>query len=167
MMNDVLTQGYNGPPNTVAIKALIAAQQGMNSVKKDSVNPHFKNKYASLEAVIEATSKVFQSNGFAVMQPCGRDDLGVFVETMLLHTSGESFSSRVYLALSKQDMQGLGSAITYARRYGLLGMACLAPEDDDGNDASKQSHGVKVTKGLTSTDESRSSPALPNEKPVW
>ena len=149
-MNDVLTQGYDGPPNTVAVKALIAAQQGMTSVKKDSINPHFKNRYASLEAVIDATSKVFQSNGFAVMQPCGRDDLGVFVETVLLHTSGESFSSRVYLALSKQDMQGLGSAITYARRYGLLGMACLAPEDDDGNDASKPS--VNVVKGKSSED---------------
>lgn len=121
-----------------AIKALIKAQQSMESVKKDSLNPHFKNRYASLEAVIDATSKVFQEHGFAVMQPCGRDELGMYVETKLLHSSGVTFSSLVYLVLSKQDMQGLGSAITYARRYGLLGMACLAPEDDDGNLAAKQ-----------------------------
>ena len=139
-----------------AIKALLAAQQPMESVKKDSLNPHFKNRYASLEAVIDATSKVFQANGFVVMQPCGRDELGMYVETKILHTSGEAFSSKVYLVLSKQDMQGLGSAITYARRYGLLGMACLAPEDDDGNMAAKQSSGVQVTKGLTSADTSAS-----------
>ena len=140
-----------------AINALLKAQQAMESVKKDSLNPHFKNRYASLEAVIDATSKVFQENGFVVMQPCGRDELGMYVETKILHTSGEAFSSRVYLVLSKQDMQGLGSAITYARRYGLLGMACLAPEDDDGNMAAKQSSGVQVTKGLTSEDTSASS----------
>ena len=140
-----------------AIKALLKAQQAMETVKKDSVNPHFKNKYASLDAVIDATSSVFQDNGFVVMQPCGRDELGVYVETKLLHTSGEAFSSKVYLVLSKQDMQGLGSAITYARRYGLLGMACLATEDDDGNIAAKQSSGVQVTKGLTSEDTSATS----------
>jgi len=137
-----------------AVKALIKAQSEMEHVKKDSTNPHFKNRYASLEAVIDATSKVFQANGFAVMQPCGRDELGVYVETKLLHSTGEAFSSKVYLVLDKQNMQGLGSAITYARRYGLLGMACLAPEDDDGNIAAKQSSGVQVTKGLTSGDTS-------------
>ena len=137
-----------------AIKALIKAQSEMEHVKKDSTNPHFKNRYASLEAVIDATSRVFQANGFAVMQPCGRDELGVYVETKLLHSTGEAFSSKVYLVLDKQNMQGLGSAITYARRYGLLGMACLAPEDDDGNDASKQIGGVPVSKGLSSSNAS-------------
>ena len=139
--------------NDLAIKAPIKAQQSMTSVKKDSINPHFKNKYASLEAVIEATSDAFQTNGFAVMQPCGRDELGVFVETRLVHVTGGVFSSKVYLALDKQNMQGLGSAITYGRRYGLLGMACLATEDDDGNDASKPSSSVQITKGLTSKDK--------------
>jgi len=133
-----------------AIKALLKAQQAMESVKKDSLNPHFKNRYASLEAVIDATSRVFQDNGFVVMQPCGRDELGVYVETKILHTSGDAFSSKVYLVLDKQNMQGLGSAITYARRYGLLGMACLAPEDDDGNEASKEIGSVTITKGLKS-----------------
>jgi hypothetical protein len=135
-----------------AIKALLKAQQAMESVKKDSLNPHFKNRYASLEAVIDATSRVFQDNGFVVMQPCGRDELGVYVETKILHTSGDAFSSKVYLVLDKQNMQGLGSAITYARRYGLLGMACLAPEDDDGNEASKEIGSVTITKGLKSGD---------------
>jgi hypothetical protein len=74
---------------TTAIKALIKAQSQMDHVKKDSTNPHFRNRYASLEAVIDATSKVFQANGFAVMQPCGRDELGMYVETLLLHDSGQ------------------------------------------------------------------------------
>jgi hypothetical protein len=140
------------PMTDTAIKALLKAQQAMESVKKDSLNPHFKNRYASLEAVIDATSRVFQDNGFVVMQPCGRDELGVYVETKILHTSGDAFSSKVYLVLDKQNMQGLGSAITYARRYGLLGMACLAPEDDDGNEASKEIGSVTITKGLKSGD---------------
>jgi hypothetical protein len=135
---------------STAIKALIKAQSQMDHVKKDSTNPHFKNRYASLESVIDATTKIFQANGFAVMQPCGRDELGVYVETLLIHDTGESHSSKVYLVLDKQNMQGLGSAITYARRYGLLGMACLAPEDDDGNDASKNIGGVPVSKGRSS-----------------
>ena len=142
---------------STAIKALIKAQSQMDHVKKDSTNPHFRNRYASLEAVIDATSKVFQANGFAVMQPCGRDELGVYVETLLLHDSGESHSSKVYLVLDKQNMQGLGSAITYARRYGLLGMACLAPEDDDGNDASKRIDGVPVSAGRSSGSSSANS----------
>lgn len=123
--------------NTEAVKALIKAQKEMESVKKDGTNPHFRSKYATLEAVIGATEKAFADNGFAVMQRCDRDEHGTYVETLLVHETGQHLSSRVYLVLNKQDMQGLGSAITYARRYGLLGMANLAPEDDDGNDAIK------------------------------
>jgi hypothetical protein len=81
----------------------------------------------------------------------------MYVETLLLHDSGESHSSKVYLVLDKQNMQGLGSAITYARRYGLLGMACLAPEDDDGNDASKRIDGVPVSAGRSSGSAAASS----------
>ena len=116
-----------------AIKALIKAQSEMGKALKNSSNPHFKSKYADLSSVVDATIDAFTNNGFAVLQPCNTDELGNFVETVLLHESGDTFNSKVYLSLSKQDMQGLGSAITYARRYGLLGMAGIAPEDDDGN----------------------------------
>lgn len=115
-----------------AIKALVKAQKEMGSVIKNASNPHLKSKYADLGSVLDACQTALHSNGFAIVQPCGKDDHGAYVETVLAHESGESFASRVYLVVGKQDMQGVGSAITYARRYGLLGMAGLAPEDDDG-----------------------------------
>ncbi len=115
-----------------AIKALVKAQKEMGAVIKNASNPHLKSKYADLGSVLEACQTALHSNGFAIVQPCGKDDHGAYVETVLAHESGESFASRVYLVVGKQDMQGVGSAITYARRYGLLGMAGLAPEDDDG-----------------------------------
>ena len=118
-----------------AIKALIQAQKQMAKVLKRATNPHFRSKYADLKSVVEAVMPAFLNNGFAVTQPNGADELGDYVETILMHDSGFSFKSKVYLRLGKQDMQGYGSATTYARRYGLLGMAGVAPEDDDANAA--------------------------------
>lgn len=115
-----------------AIKALVSAQKAMGKVLKNASNPHLQKKYADLGSVLDACFPALHDNGFAIMQPCGKDQEGAFVETVLAHESGQSFASRVYLVIGKQDMQGVGSAITYARRYGLLGMAGLAPEDDDG-----------------------------------
>jgi len=118
-----------------AIKALIQAQKQMAKVLKRATNPHFRSKYADLKSVVEAVMPAFLNNGFAVTQPNGADELGDYVETILMHSSGFLFKSKVYLRLGKQDMQGYGSATTYARRYGLLGMAGVAPEDDDANAA--------------------------------
>jgi hypothetical protein len=115
-----------------AIKALTKAQTQMGKALKNAANPHLKSKYADLGSVIDACFDALHANGFAVMQPCGSDDGGAYVETVFAHEGGHIFTSRIYLVLAKQDMQGLGSAITYARRYGLLGLAGLAPEDDDG-----------------------------------
>lgn len=123
--------------NQTAIKALVKAQAGMGKALKEATNPHLKKKYADLGNVMDACMPALQENGFAVMQPSGKDDQGLFVDTILAHESGVMFESRVYLVVDKQNMQGVGSAQTYARRYGLMGMAGIAPEDDDGNDAAK------------------------------
>ena len=120
---------------TEATKSLIKAQSEMGVAVKSATNPHFKSKYADLSSVVDATIAAFHANGFAVLQKSGKDDLGHFVNTQIVHTSGSAFSSNVYLELSKKDMQAVGAAITYARRYGLLGMAGIAPEDDDGETA--------------------------------
>lgn len=124
-----------------AIKSLVKAQKAMGAVLKNANNPHLKSKYADLSAVLDACQTALHDNGFAIMQPSGKDQEGAFVETVLAHESGETFVSRVYLVIGKQDMQGVGSAITYARRYGLLGMAGLAPEDDDGEGTKAPKHG--------------------------
>jgi hypothetical protein len=118
-----------------AIKALVAAQKAMTKATKATNNPAFRTKYADLGAVQDACFPALHEHGFAVLQPVGTDERGEFVETILAHTSGERFSSRIYLILNKRDMQGFGSAVTYARRYGLMALAGIAPEDDDGNGA--------------------------------
>jgi len=120
-----------------AIKALVKAQKEMGPALKSSVNPHLRSKYADLGAVMEACFDALNNNGFAVMQPGGSDEHGTYVETVFAHESGEMFRSRCYLVIGKQDMQGVGSAWTYARRYGLMAMAGIAPEDDDGEGTKK------------------------------
>ncbi len=120
------------------IKALVKAQADMGKLTKNSTNPHFKSKYADLGAVLETCADVLHANGFAILQPSGKDELGQFTDTVLAHESGGQFSTRVYWTGVKPDMQGSGSAMTYARRYGLMALTALAPEDDDGAEASKR-----------------------------
>ena len=116
-------------------KALAKAQSEMSKALKQSSNPHFKSKYADLASVTEACLPALNSNGIAVIQPIIETDLGRSVKTVFIHASGEQLEATVPLMIGKQDMQGLGSAITYARRYGLMCLAGIAPEDDDGNAA--------------------------------
>jgi hypothetical protein len=101
------------------------------------VNPAFKSKYAELSDVMDACMPALRSHGFAVLQPIGRDEHGDFVETHLCHEGGHQFSTRVYLILGKNDMQGFKSAVTYARRIGLGSLAGVSDTDDDGNAAAK------------------------------
>jgi hypothetical protein len=116
--------------------ALASAQINMGKALKQANNPHLRSKYADLGSVMDACLPALNEHGIAVIQPTGEDDTGRFVETILVHgESGEQLSCRVPLIVSKNDMQGYGSAVTYARRYGLMAMAGIAPEDDDGRAA--------------------------------
>ena len=118
--------------------ALASAQINMGKALKQANNPHFRSKYADLGSVMDACLPALNEHGIAVIQPTGEDDTGRFVETIMIHgESGEQLSCRVPLIVGKNDMQGYGSAVTYARRYGLMAMAGIAPEDDDGNAAAK------------------------------
>lgn len=118
--------------------ALAKAQAEMGKALKQANNPHFKSKYADLANVMDACLPALNAAGIAVIQPTGEDEHGRYVETILIHgESGESLACRVPLIASKNDMQGYGSAVTYGRRYGLMAMAGIAPEDDDGNAAAK------------------------------
>lgn len=116
--------------------ALCAAQMEMGPALKQSNNPAFRAKYADLGNVMDACLPALNRHGIAVIQPIGEDDRGRFVDTVLVHTAGQ-LRCRVPLIVTKNDMQGFGSAVTYARRYGLMAMAGIAPEDDDGAAASK------------------------------
>ncbi len=119
-------------------EALSKAQGQMEGAVKMSDNPYFKSKYADLASVWEACRKPLSDNQLAVVQTTDDsvDNGRVIVETILMHASGEWISGRIALKPVKDDPQGAGSAITYARRYGLQGIVGIAPEDDDGNAAS-------------------------------
>lgn len=117
--------------------ALAAAQAQMGKALKSANNPHFKSKYADLSSVVDATMPALNANGIAVIQPMQESETGRVVMTKFIHTSGEVLECAIPLIVAKNDMQGMGSAITYARRYGLMSLAGIAPEDDDGNAAAK------------------------------
>jgi hypothetical protein len=119
-------------------KALLAVQGELRGVVKDSTNPHFKNRYASLEGVIDTVRPVMQAHGLVFMQAPGQFEQGVaHVTTSLIHAeTGEAIHSTIGLPVTKQDPQGVGSAITYACRYSLMAMLGLPPVDDDAQYAS-------------------------------
>lgn len=121
--------------HTTIASALAAAQSEMGKALKQTSNPHFKSKYADLGAVMDACLPALTKHGIAVIQPLAENEFGRAVVTKFIHESGESLECPIPLILGKQDMQGLGSAMTYARRYGLMALAGIAPEDDDGNAA--------------------------------
>lgn len=124
-------------------KALAKAQSEMTAALKSSENPHFRSRYADLSAVFDACKEALNKNGFAIVQRVENDANGACVETMLLHSSGEYVSSRCWLPVAQKTAQAYGSAITYARRYGLTSLAGVAAdEDDDGNAASAPAHQV-------------------------
>jgi hypothetical protein len=118
--------------------ALVKAQKEFGPALKTSSNPHFRSKYADLSACIEAVIDGLNNNGIFLMQGSHLCEDGVIVETMFIHESGEQLSAgKLHVVASKQDAQGYGSALTYARRYALMAACGIAPEDDDGNAASK------------------------------
>ena len=116
--------------------ALSKAQGGMMGAKKDSENPFFKSKYADLASVWDVCRKPLSENGLSVVQTTSMPSLDrVALETTLLHISGQWIQSTYPVKPVKDDPQGLGAALTYARRYGLMAMIGIAPEDDDGESA--------------------------------
>ena len=119
--------------------AMAKAQAEIKAALKDSKNPHFKSSYADLTSVWDACRTALTKNGLSVVQIPGFDANDVWLETMILHSSGESLSGRYPLRPSQQTPQGYGSALTYARRYSLAAMVgVVADEDDDGNAASQR-----------------------------
>jgi hypothetical protein len=119
--------------------ALVKAQRAFGPALKDKTNPAFRSKYADLGACIDAVIDALNGAGIALIQRTMPCDSGVTVETVFLHESGESLScGPLHVPAAKQDPQGYGSALTYARRYSLMAACGIAPEDDDGNAGSKR-----------------------------
>lgn len=119
--------------------ALAAAQADFGTVSKTGKNPHFKSTYATLQDVISVTQDALHKHGLVVYQAPVIGDNGLYLRSVLAHTeSGETIEDMLPLLTAKNDMQALGSAISYARRYLLMAQLGIAAEDDDGNDAVAQ-----------------------------
>lgn len=116
-------------------KAMAAAQGEIENASKNTVNGHFKNRYADLAEVLNTIREPFSKRGLSFVQFPSFSDGVAHVETMLMHESGEWISSVASAPVSKHDAQGVGSAVTYLRRYSAAAMAGIAQEDDDGNGA--------------------------------
>ena len=115
-------------------QALVAAIGELSNVAKTASNPYFKSKYAPLDAIVDATRPILAKHGLAIQQQPLFSDGAAGVETIIIHKSGFETSSTLLLPLKDQSPQGVGSAITYARRYALAAVLGLATEeDDDGN----------------------------------
>ena len=119
-------------------KAFVEAQKEFAPALKTSTNPHFRSKYVDLSGCVEAVLDALNNHGFALIQKTHDCDNGVKVETIFMYESGEQISGGVIsVPADKQNAQGYGSALTYARRYSLMAACGIAPEDDDGNAATK------------------------------
>lgn len=120
--------------------ALLKAKRSFNPVLKDKANPAFRgSKYADLAACLDAVDQPCLDNGIVLYQETSEDATGVTVETVFLHESGEALRcGKLHVPASKNDAQGYGSALSYARRYSLLAACGIAAEDDDGNAAQRK-----------------------------
>lgn len=119
-------------------KALAKFQAGAAPVEKDGTNPHFRNRYATLDALIEAIRPQMEAAGLALIQCPETAPGGVAVTTRIMHTSGEWIESTVTMPVPQQTAQAVGGAITYGRRYALSAMLGLSTEDDDDGNAASQ-----------------------------
>ena len=127
--------------------ALVAFHSKMGKVSKDSVNPYFNSKYASLSTILTAVTPVLTEAGLSIVQmPTGENEL----QTTLIHSSGEWISSTMKLAPIKADPQAQGSAITYARRYAVGAILSLnIDEDEDANAATHGKQSAPATQANT------------------
>ena len=126
----------NAPTDQVRLESLPSAMAKafamIDGAVKDSTNPHFKNRYADLSAVIDAIKPALVANGLWYTHLMHESDHGVTVETVVYHVSGESMSfGKLFMPATKTDAQGYGSALTYARRYSLATAFGLRTFDDD------------------------------------
>lgn len=116
--------------------ALVAAQGEMGNAAKNAKNPHFKSQYADLAEIVNTVRPVLTRHGLSVVQSPSFADGVVTLRTMILHSSGQWIATTCAAVPVKTDPQGVGSAITYLRRYSLAAACGIAQEDDDGEAAS-------------------------------
>jgi hypothetical protein len=133
--------------------ALVKAQKAFGPALKTATNPHFRSRYADLSACVEAVIEGLNGAGIALVQRTSADTIGVTVETVFIHESGEMLEcGKLHVPAVKHDAQGFGSALTYARRYSLMAACGIAPEDDDGNAAARKGPKPDITDHLAAIE---------------
>ena len=151
--------------------AIVAAQAEIPPVPKTATNPHFRSKYAPLDAVVKACAPVLHKHGLAVLQggaPC--EDGRTRFTTRIIHTSGQWIESSLDMRPSRDDAQGVGAVVTYGSRYGYRMLGVVTDDDTDGNAAPatakvpppapkmatpsqlKRLHAIATECGLTATE---------------
>ena len=121
---------------TKLAQALVEAQKEISGAAKDKTNPHFKSKYADLSSVSDACKKPLNDHGIAFIQTAEPSDPGTLtLTTSLIHESGQWIAGTCTMPVQQATPQAYGSALTYARRYGLAAMVGVCPEDDDAESA--------------------------------
>lgn len=133
------------------LPAIYLVKKELEAVKKNSKNPFFKNKYANLNDHLDMVEPLLEKNGCFLIQPT-QTTLGTestYSETLIIHAeSGQFIGGSMALLVGKPDMQQLGAAATYARRFVLSGLLAMKAEDDDGNTAT----------GKATTDQASTKP---------
>lgn len=127
-------------------KKLLEFQKLGISIRKDKRNPHFKNDYASLNEVLEKVKGPLNAMGVIIIQTPIEGGL----ETRLVDIEDETYVNSFVPFINTPDMQKLGGAITYARRYALVSMLALEDEDNDGNDTHDTQKSVKTASDTNS-----------------
>ncbi len=127
---DEATPVYDKPYNEIAA-ALAAAQAEFKPAVKNATNPHFRNTYADLTSILDATREALCKHGIAFTQSPKHDNGRIVLVSKLIHKSGQSIENEVSLRPAKDDPQGYGSTITYGRRYGAQCLLGINGEDDD------------------------------------
>jgi hypothetical protein len=154
--------------------ALLKAQASMGNASKGASNPYFKSSYADLNAIREVVTPALNANGITVLQPTTYIEGKSFVETVLLHESGEFLSSLTEITVAKaNDPQAAGSAISYSRRYGLQSLLSVGAVDDDGEKAmsrgpspAQQAYAAKAAAKATVSINGAAPVELPTEVAV-
>ena len=145
-----------------ALASALAEFQGeVENATKGSVNPAFRSKYADLAEILNTVRGPLSKHGLSITQHPSFGTGMVSVETLLLHKTGEWISSVISAPVGKQDAQGVGSAITYCRRYALASICGIAQEDDDAN----ASIGKAPARDKVPTSPAKDAPQVPDTAP--
>ncbi len=142
-------------------EAIAKAQAELENVERGGTNPHFRSRYAQLGAVLDEVRPKFAKHGVAILQHAVNGaGSTVGIVTRLAHSSGQWIESSLYVAPTKFDAQGAGSVISYLRRYALMAVAGIGPDDDDGEAAVGRPQG-QTPNGATRIATTPPSPVAP------